>query len=128
MSDWFADAACLGKGELFFAPSTVGRVGRTVDFDFGPALAICRTECPVLAQCRAWAIEAGDIDRKGRAVHGVIAGLVPPSKAGGPTMKRCQLESCQELFMGSAVERYCSPACSREAHRLQHRASRKRAS
>ncbi len=74
-TDWMADAACKGKYDLFFAPSA----GTGVSFDYGPALELCR-DCPVADECKAWAIDAGEIDRDGRAVHGVVAGLAPCGK------------------------------------------------
>ncbi len=124
---WQARAACRGKSELFYAPAGVGAA-----FDFGPALAICREECTVRAECRAWAIDAGEIDRNGRAVEGVVAGVAPPASARigrptGPTMRRCELASCGRLFMGTAQRRYCSDECSRAAHAKQVTDSRKRA-
>ncbi len=82
-TDWMARSACKGKPELFYAPS--GTNSGSVAFDYGPALALCR-DCPVARDCRAWAIDAEEIDGKGRAVHGVVAGLAPsgPVRLGRP--------------------------------------------
>ncbi len=129
-TDWQSDAACIGKTDLFYAPERVGQ-GRTPSFDFGPAVAICRTQCPVVSECRAWAIEAGEIDRYGRAVEGVVAGLVPQAKSGGalvqPTMRRCESEKCSRPFMSNAQRRYCSPECA-QAVRVARKTESRRVS
>ena len=72
MTDWMKDAACRGADPaLFFPPNGSGQPQP----DFSEALAICRS-CEQIQACRKWAIETGDIV-KGKARHGVIAGLTP---------------------------------------------------
>lgn len=80
-TDWQIEAACRGKPTALFYPN--GRKGPGGhDPDYGPALAICG-RCPVVAQCRAQAVHDGDIDERGRAVHGVIGGVAPDPRRPG---------------------------------------------
>lgn len=61
--DWTADAACRGLDtELFYPVADTARLA-------APAKAIC-ADCPVRADCLAWALEIGDD-------HAVLGGLTP---------------------------------------------------
>jgi WhiB family redox-sensing transcriptional regulator len=88
-ADWVGDAACREAGvdpELFFPVSESGPGARQA----AAAKAIC-ARCPVLAQCRDWAVLAGE-------PAGIWGGTTPeerrllrqarlggPSEAGEPT-------------------------------------------
>lgn len=48
-TDWMRDAACKGKGDLFFPPAS---------YPGAAAAAVCR-ECPVLQACGAYATATG---------------------------------------------------------------------
>ena len=50
---WRGRAACRGSGELFFAPSSDDGPAR--GWSAEQAKAVCGS-CPVLAECRAWAV------------------------------------------------------------------------
>ena len=68
---WHSQAACNGLGDVMFPAARIGRIG----VDYREALAICRgTEttpgCPVLEECIAWALEAGE-------PHGCWGGATP---------------------------------------------------
>jgi len=128
---WTAQSVCKDWPDLFFAPERqLGYNGPAWSPE--PALALCRV-CPVLTECRAYAIGHGDIDADGVAVHGVIGGAAPRVKDNGyrpavPTMKRCQVESCRRLFMGHARQSYCSPECYRIGRTAQQREYHRRTS
>ncbi|MYW71909.1 hypothetical protein GTW08_07180 [Pseudonocardia sp. SID8383] len=62
--DWRAGAACRGTDPELFFPTAVD--GPALEREEQVALGVC-ARCPVLAQCREWAI-AGQ-------AHGVAAGL-----------------------------------------------------
>lgn len=119
------EAACKGLGHLFFAARSVA--GEAVDFDPEPAQMICRL-CPVLVECRAWAIGAGEIDPDGRAVHGVVAGVAPRvrTKSDRPSMRACDWPSCRRLFVGEAHRLYCSDECRLAARAATRRVDRER--
>lgn len=127
--DPLTEALCREYPHLFFAPERP--VGGGPAWSPEPGLALCRV-CPSLVPCRRQAIHYGDIDVKGRAVHGVIGGVAPPAPVRigrpAPTMRRCEAEGCRERFfvIGSRDGRYCSPACVRAARTASKRASRAR--
>jgi hypothetical protein len=81
VSAWNDDAACKGKPhEMFFPVGVRGGAGSGMMApDYGPALAVCGM-CPVVEACYAQARADHDIDSRGRAVHGVIAGVAPEEK------------------------------------------------
>lgn len=55
---WQLDAVCRGAdSEIFFSPSGEGRTARRQRED--AAKVVCRT-CPVIAQCRQFALAAGE--------------------------------------------------------------------
>lgn len=123
-TDWQKGAACVGNTALFFAP-TEGPVGKRTEFDFGPALAICRS-CDAIAACRAWAVAAGEIDGDGRAVHCVVAGVAPLTQRGkyrppALTLKRCRIEDCEVMFVGTSKQWYCSAECLRASKLIRQR-------
>ena len=85
MSVYPDDAACKGKPMRLFFPGQGSPVGLGGGSNYDAALALCAV-CPVIDACRAWAIQHGDIDAKGRAVFGAIAGVAPETKRiGRPT-------------------------------------------
>jgi hypothetical protein len=59
---WQHDAACRGRGELWFGSDTVSPM---------VAAAVCRT-CPVRIPCASYALE---LVTRGEALHGVWAGV-----------------------------------------------------
>lgn len=125
LADFMDAAACKGKGDLFFAGA--GATGHAVDFDPEPALALCRTECPVLGECRRWAVGVGEIV-DGKAQHGVVAGVAPrPVKPSVPTLHRCEWGPCGRLFMGNGLRRYCADECGLASRAASKRAHRERA-
>lgn len=119
MTDWMDAAPCRKQPGLFFSYSPSAQE---------TAAGICRNECEAVELCRAQAIRDGDLTRDGRAVHGVLAGVVPLTDSGGrkraatKTMRRCELASCGVLFSGHAGRRYCSDECSAGAKAAQQRA------
>lgn len=114
VTDWMDDVPCRERPGLYFSYSPSAQEA---------AAGICRNECPSLVECEAWAIRHGDLTRDGRAVHGVIAGVVPPTKKPARGLRRCELASCGALFdEGHAGRRYCTEECSSLAHAAQQRA------
>jgi predicted RecB family nuclease len=67
LSAWDADAACRGRGQLFFSED---------EFSQRLAQAICR-DCPVRPQCEA---EARAVESPGLR-YGVIGGYTPEERA-----------------------------------------------
>jgi len=119
---WMNDAPCKGHGDVFYPPSGPGRIT-----EYGPALAICR-ECPLIAKCRAWAERYGDIV-DGVALHGVIAGMAPPSKSRKLPLAPRTCVNCASRFRPyHGHQAACSPACSAAEHVRQKRQSRARRS
>lgn len=79
--DWMADKACGPEhSALFFRPDQPSRgyVDPATSWSPKPALAIC-AGCPVVDECRSYAIQSGDIVR-GESIHGVIGGVAPRAK------------------------------------------------
>ena len=103
---WMGAAPCKGKGDIFYPPISPGRIT-----DYGPALAICET-CLPLKQCRAWAERYGDIV-DGVALHGVIAGVAPPTKSQKLPIAPRTCTNCASRFRPyHGQQAACSPACS----------------
>lgn len=65
---WAEKAACKKQGDVMFPDSN----GYRREADERRAKAIC-AECPVLVQCRAWALEAHE-------TYGIAGGLTPKER------------------------------------------------
>lgn len=113
--DWMTGVPCKEAPELFFSYDLAKQER---------AAGICLTGCPRLTECKAWALHHGDIDDKGRAVHGVIAGVKPPERkpAAKQGMRACELASCGRFYMGNGQRRYCSDVCFRASRAATRRA------
>jgi hypothetical protein len=72
VGDWVDDAACRGQ-KMFYDqfPNLAHRPNRTDRVMEAHALATCR-ECPVLTECRQWALQQFD-----PAVDHIAGGLTP---------------------------------------------------
>lgn|GEM_PF-2524675 len=58
--EWMHDAACKGAGtNLFFGPDGERSAVAAVREEF--AKAFCLTHCPVVIECRMWAIHTGSV-------------------------------------------------------------------
>jgi WhiB family redox-sensing transcriptional regulator len=99
--------ACIGHGHLFFLDEFTGM---TAVADTAEAKRICTEECPLLEQCRDWAIAQ-------RIPFGVYGGLTAEERG---TELRGYCRTCGEPLPAGSKARYCP------AHRRAVRAEQNR--
>lgn len=123
--EWRRRAACRGVDpELFFTAGESGRPTRATLDRLATAKTVCRG-CPVVDECREWAIDVGDD-------HGILGGTTPAERSAirnqrdqaaltdGPTCanEKCKARLPQRRFRPVT---YCTERCRKAVVRGRQR-------